>query len=61
MALNIPHIIATGLIVFAVIALIDHASAFESMTKGRKSVLKFTGIFVAVFLLNLVWPYGSGG
>ncbi len=60
MNLDYAHIFATGLIVFAVIWPVDHLAAFDGMGKGRKTLLKLVGIFVAVFLLNLFWPYGSG-
>ena len=60
MTFDLPHMMATVLIVFAVIWPVDHLGAFDGMTKGRKTLLKFIGIFIAIFLLNLVWPYGSG-
>jgi hypothetical protein len=51
--------IATGLVIFAVIWPIDQAAAFEASSRKRKTLLKFVGIFVAIFVLNLVWPYGT--
>lgn len=60
MTFDIPHMVATGLIIFAVIWLIDHSSAFENATKGRKTLFKFIGIFVAIMVLNIIWPYGPG-
>jgi hypothetical protein len=60
MTFDIPHMIATGVIVFAAIWLVDHTNAFENMTKGRRTLFKFVGIFVAIIILNIVWPYGSG-
>ena len=59
MIFDIPHMIATGLIIFAVIWLIDHTGPFESMTKGRKTFLKLIGIFVFILILNILWPYGT--
>ncbi len=59
MTFDIPHMIATGLLVFAVIWFIDHSSAFGGAAKGRKTLFKFIGIFVVIFILNLVWPYGA--
>jgi hypothetical protein len=60
MTFDIPHMIATALIVFLPIWLVDHASVFEDMTKARKTLIKLVAIFVAVFILNIVWPYGAG-
>ena len=59
MELDFPHMIATGAIILAVLWFFDHTSAFENMTKGRKTLLKFLSLFVVLFILNLVWPYGS--
>ena len=59
MTFDIPHMIATGLIIFAIIWLFDHTTAFENMTKGRKTFFKFFGIFVAILILNILWPYGT--
>jgi len=59
MTFDVPHMLATGLIVFAVIWLVDHTSAFENASKGRKTLFKVIGVFVAIVILNIVWPYGS--
>ncbi len=55
MTLDIPHIIATAIIMLALPWLVDHASAFENMTKGRKSLFQFANLFAVLFVLNLVW------
>ena len=58
--LDIPHAIATAAIIFAVLWGLDHTSALGNMSKGKKTLVKFLVLFVAIFILNLVWPYGSG-
>lgn len=37
MTFDTPHMIATAVIVFAVIWIVDHTSAFENAAKGRKT------------------------
>jgi len=59
MTFDIPHMIATGVILLAVILLFDHTKVFESMTKGRRTFLKLLVVFVLIVILNLVWPYGA--
>lgn len=59
MIFDIPHMLATGLIVFAVIWLVDHTRAFENATKARKTLFNVIGVFVAIVILNIVRPYGS--
>ncbi|WP_146149129.1 hypothetical protein [Nitratireductor sp. StC3] len=60
MTFDIPHMIATGAIVFLVIWITDHTSACDGMSKGRKTLVKTVAIFVLVVMLNIFWPYGSG-
>lgn len=61
MALDIPHMIATAIIIFVIIWGVNHSSAFEGMTKGKKTLVQFLALFVVLFILNLLWPYGSSG
>ena len=56
MTFDIPHMVVTGIIIFAVIWVVNHM--FDEMTKGRRSLLQFVILFVLLFILNLVWPYG---
>lgn len=60
MRFDIPHMIATGLIVFVVLWVVDHTAAFADATTGRKTLVKFIGIFLLLLILNSVWPYGTG-
>lgn len=60
MTFDIPHMIATAIIIFAVVWGLNHMAQFEGMPKGRKALVTFAVLFVALFILNLVWPYGSG-
>ncbi|MFC3613317.1 hypothetical protein ACFORG_06050 [Lutimaribacter marinistellae] len=60
MTFDIPHMIVTALIIFAVIYPLNHMTQFENMSKGRKVLITFVVLFVLLMILNLVWPYGSG-
>jgi hypothetical protein len=60
MVFDFPHMIATAIVIFAVLWVFDHTSAFSEMTKGRKTLVKFLALFIVIFILNLIWPYGSG-
>ena len=57
MQLDIPHIIVTAIILYSVVSGMQHISPFSEMSKG-----KWNGIFhvCAAFILNIIWPYGSG-
>lgn len=51
--------IATAVIVFIVIWAVTNLSAFDGMTKGRRALIQTVIVFVAIVVLNLVWPYGQ--
>jgi hypothetical protein len=52
--------IATAVIVFIVIWGLDQTSLLDKMSKRKQTLTKFGVLFVALFVLNLVWPIGSG-
>ena len=60
MTLDIPHMIVTVVIVFAVVWALNNSTALSNMSKGRRALITFAILFIAIFILNLVWPYGSG-
>ncbi|SEN07228.1 hypothetical protein [Palleronia pelagia] len=60
MVFDIPQMIATGLIVLLILWIVDHTAAFEGASKGRKTLYKFVGMFILLFILGLIWPYGTG-
>lgn len=59
MNFDIPHMIATAVIIFVVVWGLDQTTALDKMPKRRKILIKFGVLFAAIFILNLVWPYGS--
>lgn len=56
MTFDIPHMIATAVIIFIVVYGVNHQ--FESMPKGKRTGLTFVILFIALMILNIVWPYG---
>lgn len=60
MTFDIPHMIATAIIIFAVVFGTHQLPQFEAMSKGRRALVTFAILFVALMILNVVWPYGSG-
>ena len=53
------HAILTSIILFATIWIVNHTAAFEGMTKRKRSLALFAILFVLLFVLNMIWPYGS--
>jgi hypothetical protein len=60
MTLDIPHMIATALIIFIVVWGLDQTTLLEQMSKRRRTLIKLGVLFVVILILNLVWPYGGG-
>ncbi|MFZ5962931.1 hypothetical protein ACOXXX_08265 [Thalassococcus sp. BH17M4-6] len=59
MTLDIPHMIASLIIIGAVIYGTNHLSQFDGISKGKRSLVQFVTLFVLLFILNLAWPYGG--
>lgn len=57
MTIDIPHMILTTIIIFAVIWTLNHLAAVEAMPKKKRALLQFAVLFVALLLLNIAWPY----
>ena len=60
MTFDIPHMIATAIIIFVVVWGLDQTTVLDNMSKRRRILIKFGVSFLCIFALNLVWPYGSG-
>lgn len=59
MTFDIPHMIATAVIIFVVVWGLGQMTYFENMSKGRRALISFVVLFVALMILNVVWPYGA--
>ena len=60
MTFDIPHMIATAIIIFVVVWGLNQTALLENKSKGRKTLITFVVLFIAHMILNLVWPYGTG-
>lgn len=60
MTFDIAHILVTGVIVYVVLWTVNQMEMFANASKGRRTFLIFLVIFIPLFILNLVWPYGAG-
>jgi hypothetical protein len=60
MVIDLPHVIVTALIIWAVLWLLPRMAAFSALPSGRQRLVQFLVLFVILFILNLAWPYGTG-
>lgn len=58
MNFDIPHVIVTTLVIFAVVYSLNNMEQFENLPKGRKALVTFVALFVGLMPLNLVWSHG---
>ena len=49
----------TAAIIGVVVYFINHTSWLSEASKGKRTLVTFVVLFVAFFLLNLFWPYGT--
>ncbi len=59
MTIDIPHMLATMLIVLLVVWGLDQTSFLSSVSGKRRTLIKAAILFLAIFVLNLAWPYGG--
>ncbi len=57
MNFDVPHMVATALLVFVVVIVLERFEGYRTASKGRKFFLLFVPMFIAIFVLNLLWPY----
>lgn len=57
---DIPHMIARAILILGVILGVNRARMLATMGKGRKTLMQALMLFVVLFILNPIWPYGSG-
>ena len=53
------HMAVTAAIIGVVVYFINHTSWLSEASKGKRTLVTFVVLFVAFFLLNLFWPYGT--
>jgi hypothetical protein len=60
MSIDLPHMLATGLVIFVVVWAVEHTGMLNGASKLKRALITFASLFVVLFLLNLIWPYGAG-
>ncbi len=59
MTVDVPHMLATMLIVFLVVWGLDQTPFLSWVSGKSRTLIKAAILFVAIFVLNLTWPYGG--
>lgn len=53
------HMAATAAIIFVVVYIMNHTAAMKDASRGKRALVTAVALFVPLFILNLMWPYGS--
>lgn len=59
MTFDWAHMAATAVIIGLVVYLVNHSGKLDGASKGKKAVITAVAIFIPLFILNLIWPYGT--
>ncbi len=59
MTFDIPHMIATAVIILIVVSIVNRR--FDNASKGKRAIVTLVVLFIALMILNLAWPYGAAG
>ena len=55
-----PHMAVTAVIIGVVVYIVNHTGSLAEASKGKRTLVTFVILFVALLILNLLWPYGGG-
>jgi hypothetical protein len=50
----------TAVLIFIVVYGLEHYAFDDRTSKRRRALTTFLVLFIVIFALNLVWPYGGG-
>jgi hypothetical protein len=58
MTIDWPHLVATMLLILAVMFSLQRIRLYQEATRGKRFALTAGSIFIALTALNLIWPQG---
>jgi hypothetical protein len=59
MNIDLPHTIATAVLIFGTLLAIKRMSFYQNGSRLKRSVVFGVAVFIVVFVLDLIWPYGK--
>ena len=51
--------IVTALLIFALGSVLQRTAFYENGSRVKRSVVLGVAVFIVLFVLNLIWPYGE--
>ena len=59
MNIDLPHMIVSALLIFAVVLVAHRTAIYRNASRGKRLAIVAVALFLVMFLFNLVWPYGE--
>ena len=59
MNFDLPHMIVTGLLIFAVVLATHRTAMYKNASRGKRAAIVGVALFIVLFIFNLLWPYGE--
>jgi len=59
MTVDIPHMLANLAVIIVVVLAFRRLGILSSASKGVRIAAMIVGVVAAVYVLNLVWPFGE--
>jgi hypothetical protein len=60
MTFDVPHMIATTVIVLGLSRVLNHSSDMQGLSRGRRMPATFMALCVPTLILNTIWPMDRG-
>lgn len=54
--IDIAHALVTGIVIFVVVYAVEHTSLLAGASRIKRVIIGALTVFVAVLLIDLVWP-----
>ena len=54
------HMLVTVVIIYVVLWGLGKTGKLNEASGAKRFWIRFIALFVVIFVLNLIWPYGSG-
>jgi hypothetical protein len=59
MNIDLPHMIVSAMLIFAVVLMAHRTAFYKNASPGKRAAIVGVALFLVIFLFNLVWPYGE--
>ena len=59
MNIDLPHMIVSALLIFAVVLVAHRTAVYRNASRGKRAAIVAVALFMVLFVSNLIWHYGE--